>query len=191
NAVATFLEAVLPLAIAFIFTRRTLAVQVTGGVTALILLYAIFLTYSRGAYVGLAGAAAVLVVVWILYRLPRPVAYGTSLVALIIMIDIVFALYKLAPAQPLPLLGRPVDPRLTLYHNTLYLAQDYIFTGIGLGNTFAAPYSRYSLLIQPLYVSYPSNLLLSVWMNQGLLGLTSFIGMFVAFYVYVIRTMRR
>ena len=190
NAVATVLEVVFPMAVAFAFARRQTAYWVAGGAMALILLYAIFLTYSRGAFVGLAGALFVLGGAFILSRLPRPLTWAAAGFGVIIAIIVVVALFNLNPAQPLPILNRAVDPRLTLYHNSLYLARDYAFTGIGIGNTFAKVYSRYSLLILPLFVSYPSNLLLSVWLNQGLLGLVAFLGLIVTYYRYVAHIIR-
>jgi tetratricopeptide (TPR) repeat protein len=103
----------------------------------------------------------------------------------------VIALVNLNPAEPLPILNRPVDPRLTLYHNSLYLGRDYAFTGIGLGSTFGNVYSRHSLLIQPLFLTYSSNLLLSVWLNQGLLGLVAFVGIVVTYYGYIAPIIRQ
>lgn len=190
NAVASVLEVALPMALAFALARRRIIVRVTGGGTAVILLYTIFLTYSRGAYVGLAGALLALLAAFALYRLPRPVAYAAVAVGLMLAALGVVALFNLNPAQPLPVLNRPIDPRLALYHNSLYLARDYAFTGIGLGNTFAAPYSRYALLIQPLFVSYSSNLLLSTWLNQGLLGLVAIVGIILTYYRYVAYVIR-
>ncbi|MBZ0290803.1 MAG: O-antigen ligase family protein [Anaerolineae bacterium] len=191
NAVATVLEVVFPMAVAFALARRQTAYRVAGGIMALVLLYAIFLTYSRGAYVGLAGALVVLGVAYGLSRLPRVVSWTAAGVAAVMAIIVVVALFNLNPAQPIPILNSAVDPRLTLYHNSLYLARDYAFTGIGMGNTFANVYSRYSLLIQPLFLSYTSNLLLSVWLNQGLLGLVAFLGLIVTYYRYVARIARR
>jgi hypothetical protein len=72
-----------------------------------------------------------------------------------------------------------------LFLNSLYLAGDYAFTGVGLGDTFAMVYSRYSLLIFVPFLTYAHNLPLSVWLNQGLLGLTALAGTIVAFYVFV------
>lgn len=191
NAVATVLEVALPMALAFAVARRQTAYRVAGGIMVLILAYAIFLTYSRGAYVGLVGAFLTLGIGYVLYRLPRVASWIAAGVGVVVAIIVVIALVNLNPAQPLPILNRAVDPRLTLYHNSLYLARDYAFTGIGMGNTFANVYSRYSLLIQPLFLSYASNLLLSVWLNQGLLGLVAFLGLIVTYYRYVARIARR
>ncbi len=190
NAVATILEVVLPMALAFAFARRRIIVRLAGGVASLILLYAIFLTYSRGAYVGLAGAFLALLIALVLSRIPRPAAYTAVAVAILAALGVVLVLFQLNPAQPLPILNRAVDPRLVLYHNSLYLARDYAVTGIGMGSTFAAAYSRYTLLIQPLFVEYASNLLLSIWLNQGLLGLIAFLGIIFTFYRFVVHIIR-
>lgn len=190
NAAATILEVVLPMAVAFALARRGIIVRVVGGLVSLIVLYAIFLTYSRGAYVGLVGAFLALLAALLLSRLPRPVAYTTVGIGVLVALAGVIFLFQLNPAQPLPILNRAVDPRLVLYHNSLYLARDYAVTGIGMGSTFAAAYSRYTLLIQPLFVEYASNLLLSIWLNQGLLGLLAFLGVIFMFYRYVAHIIR-
>jgi O-antigen ligase len=190
NAVATILEVAFPMALAFAVARRRAAYWIAGGIMALILLYTIFLTSSRGAYVGLVGALFALGMAFVLRRLPRLAGWAAAGIGVIIAIVVVVALFNLNPAQPLPILNRAVDPRLTLYHNSLYLARDYAFTGIGVGNTFAKIYSRYSLLILPLFISYPSNLLLSIWLNQGLLGLVAFLGLIATYYHYVARILR-
>lgn len=67
----------------------------------------------------------------------------------------------------------------------MFVGSDYAITGTGLGDTFALVYSRYGLLIQVPFLTYPHNLPLSVWFNQGLLGLAAFIGFIVTFYSYV------
>jgi O-antigen ligase/tetratricopeptide (TPR) repeat protein len=181
NAVATVLEVALPLALAFTLSIRRTTLRLVCALVVLLFLYAIFLTYSRGAYIGLGGAIVVLV----LKRLARPVTWVVMFALALIAIGGVIALYNVNPAEPLPILNRPVDARLTLYHNSLYLAQDYAFSGIGLGSTFGNVYSRYSLLIQPVFLTYSHNLLLSVWLNQGLLGLVAFLGIIITFYSYV------
>ena len=79
------------------------------------------------------------------------------------------------------------ENRLTLYRNSLYLAGDYLFTGIGLGETFGLVYSRYALLIFVPFLTYSHNLPLAVWLGQGILGLISFIGMIICLYVFSTR----
>jgi hypothetical protein len=77
-----------------------------------------------------------------------------------------------------------------LYQNSLFVASDYLFTGIGLGDTFPLIYSRYGLLIQVLQLTYAHNLLLSVWMGQGLPGLLVFAALVITFYLFVGKVLR-
>jgi tetratricopeptide (TPR) repeat protein len=80
--------------------------------------------------------------------------------------------------------------RLELFKNSLYLAGDYAFTGLGLGDTFTMPYSRYSLLIFVPLFTYSHNLYLTIWLSQGLLGIIAFLSMIAAWYGYVVHALR-
>ena len=59
---------------------------------------------------------------------------------------------------------------LTLWRNSLDLALDYPLSGLGLAS-FEMPYSSYVLLVHVGYLTHAHNLLLDVWLGQGLLGL--------------------
>ena len=63
-----------------------------------------------------------------------------------------------------------VDGRLTVWRNSLDLALDYPLSGLGLAS-FEMPYSSYALLVHVGYLTHAHNLLLDVWLGQGLLGL--------------------
>ena len=60
--------------------------------------------------------------------------------------------------------------RLALWRNSLDLALDYPLSGLGLAS-FEMPYSSYVLLVHVGYLTHAHNLLLDVWLGQGLLGL--------------------
>jgi hypothetical protein len=83
-----------------------------------------------------------------------------------------------------------VHSRFILYRNSFQILKDYLFTGIGLGDTFAMVYSRYQLLIHVPYLYYAHNLFLSVGLGQGILGLVAFVGLILNFYHFVIRVER-
>jgi hypothetical protein len=70
--------------------------------------------------------------------------------------------------------------RLRLYRNSLFLALDFPFSGIGPGNTFGMAYSHFQLLIPVFYLAYTHNLFLSIWLAQGLLGLLGFGGLLLS-----------
>lgn len=192
NGVAAFLEGILPISLSLLISSRHPQRRWLWLGATLVMFYAILLTASRGAWVGLAVAALIWgVVLWML-NLSRPkalvllgtitVIVGLSVVSLMILIS--------RNPPPDSTLGTAVS-RLELYRNSLFLIRDYAFTGIGLGDTFAMVYSRYGLLIFVPFLTYSHNLPLAVWFGQGLLGILSFIGMVVLFYIFVYRVMRR
>ena len=68
---------------------------------------------------------------------------------------------------------RDLDGRLALWRSSLDLALDYPLSGLGLAS-FEMPYSSYVLLVHVGYLTHAHNLLLDVWLGQGLLGLLGF-----------------
>ncbi|MFW6116422.1 MAG: tetratricopeptide repeat protein, partial [bacterium] len=62
---------------------------------------------------------------------------------------------------------------------------------IGLGKTFSMIYSRYVLMIQVPFLTYSHNLLLQVWLSQGLTGILAFVWLIVAFFLFVWKTARQ
>ena len=65
------------------------------------------------------------------------------------------------------------EDRLDIWRNSLALASDYPFTGLGLGS-FEMAYASYVLLTHVGYIFHAHNLFLDVWLEQGLLGLLAF-----------------
>ncbi|MBZ0294872.1 MAG: tetratricopeptide repeat protein, partial [Anaerolineae bacterium] len=172
-------EMVIPLVIVLVISSRTRARQVGWAVVTLVLLYAMGLTYSRGAFIALAVG---LVAAGLLRFSPR---LALLLVAAVILAGLVLTAAAL-PQLPLDW----VFQRRDLYLNSMRVASDYAFTGIGLGDTFSMVYARYGLLIQVPFLTYPHNLYIAVWMNQGLVGILTFAGLLVAVFLFVTHVMR-
>lgn len=188
NAVAGFLGGALLPALAL--ARQSRGVGRLGwGVMSVVIAYALFVTGSRGAWSGLAVAAAI----WTGLRFPgravKLAGLGAGIGA-----GLLLGLYLLhrwgASAQNLPLIDSIFNTggsRLTLYQNSLALFKDYPFTGLGLGQVFAMGYSQYQLLINVPYLYYAHNLFLSVGLGQGILGLAALVWLLVNFYRFVVR----
>jgi tetratricopeptide (TPR) repeat protein len=79
--------------------------------------------------------------------------------------------------------------RLSLLRDGLLLARNYPFTGAGL-DMFEMQFSIYTLLIHVGYIMHSHNLLVDVLINQGLIGLLSFVGLAAACGVYGLRRLR-
>lgn len=184
NAAATLMEGFVPMAIMIAFMARKLYLRVLGLAAAFILLYAIMLSFSRGAYIALVIG---LVIALFTY------SWRTALIVAIVMVLVVFAGFAFADTLSTPPLNRAfewVSGRWELYQNSLFVARDYFYSGIGLGNTFAMVYSRYGLLIQVPFLTYTHNLPLAIWMGQGLLGAIAAAGLLISFYLFVFRIIR-
>ena len=177
DAVATFLEVMIPLGIVLVLTSRHRSIIAVWAICTLICLYALVLTFSGGAVVALA-------VTGLIAGLFLSRRWSLRLAFLLLLIAGIAALFLTSAGADWVL------SRWLLYRNSLYVASDYLYTGIGLGDTFALVYSRYGLLIQVLQLSYVHNLLLSVWMGQGLPGLLIFVTLIVLFYLFVWKVIR-
>lgn len=79
--------------------------------------------------------------------------------------------------------------RLTLLKETWPLAQDYFFTGGGLG-AFPMLYSTYALLTPVFILPNGHNLLLDVLIEQGVLGLLAFLAVLAVFTTYAVGVLR-
>jgi len=187
NAVATFLEGVFLLNLVLIWRARGLA-RVGWALAAILMIYALIISGSRGAWLGLGIA----LVIGVPLRLPNP-TWRLGLISMMIgagLLGICGLVYVASSNQQLPILGSMLatwQSRFILYRNVYHLMGDYPFTGIGLGGTFAMVYSRYQLLIPWSFLPYAHNIFLAVGLGQGLLGLTALIWLLIRFYRFVVQ----
>ncbi|MBL8153367.1 MAG: O-antigen ligase family protein [Anaerolineae bacterium] len=189
SAVATVLEMMIPLGGALLLAQHGSG-RYFWLVCVGLMLLGVVLTYSLGSWLGLAAGTA-LAVALVTFK-HRPVM-GLSLLLGFVLVVIAVLLGGSVLGDRIPfmqsVLGAAAS-RLELFKNSLYLAGDYAFTGLGLGDTFTMPYSRYSLMIFVPLFTYSHNLYLTIWLSQGLLGIIAFLGMIAAWYGYVGHVLR-
>lgn len=177
NVAGGLLAVLIPLQLAAVlssglFRRRSLRVAAAlllAAPAAVVLL----LTGSRGAWLGLLVGAGI----WFLSRLPRLIAPSRRAVTVAVTLLMFSALALLAQtalaAPELP--GTPSLPtdlagRLGLLRNSLDLALDTPFTGLGLA-TYMPAYSAYVMILHVGYQIHSHNLVVNVWLELGVLGL--------------------
>jgi putative inorganic carbon (HCO3(-)) transporter len=141
---------------------------------AAIILFGLFLTSSRGAWLALLAASGF----WLVWRaselisFQRPVSrlrvFAIAPVLFFITIAIVLWIYPgsvLAVLDRLP--GLPSgESRLDLAGNTLHLIADFPWTGAGLGS-FGGIYSQYIKVIPFKFYDYSHNFYLDLAVEQG------------------------
>lgn len=173
NALALFLGRVIPIAgaltLGLLTTRRTSehprfprALAIFGGVSLALMAVTFYLTYSRGAVLGVAAAALVLL-------------FGRSRRSALLILG-VLALTGLAAALLIPqerlLAATPLLQRLYVWQAALAIAVDHPLTGVGLDN-FLYYYPRYILphaVMEP-DISHAHNIFLDFWTRLSILGL--------------------
>jgi O-antigen ligase len=190
NSVATFLEGMVPLALAMAICERRPWLRVFYGFCAATFASALLMTASQGAWVALALCG----IIWLCTRFHRIGMVFAAIIPISVVVPGAYLVFNNdASLNSIPIVGTTLvslfarPDRLEVYRNSLYLIQDFLFTGIGLGNVFAMVYSRYALLIQVPFLSYSHNLFLEIWLDQGVLGVLSFLSLIAAFYLFVRR----
>ena len=176
NSVATLLEGLVPLAAALALRRTEIGWRLAAGASGMVMLFAIALVASRGAWVALCAGT----VAWALAsagdtRSGYAGKAGAFACAVVTMLVVAVAAHAVGPSGAGYQLGGIFDrpDRLNVYRNSLVLIQGFPFTGIGPGDQFAMALSRYALLIQVPFLTYAHNLYLSVWLEYGLAGILS------------------
>lgn len=188
NVAGGMLAMLIPLAVALVCIKpsawtgwrilaRGTVVRALACLALLVMLLALVLTASRGAWIGAGGALAG----WFVWRwLGRlagtgPDAWtrritGFALLALAAIVAALIAGYSIL------LFGLPGAPslanRLKLIQQGLALARDYPYTGVGLG-LFTLPFSIYTLWIHVGYIVYSHNTFVDLLAEQGGLALVA------------------
>jgi len=143
---------------------------------------ALFLTFSRGAWLGVSvGAVVTGYLYWrssqprrtrVMRALDRLLGGGALALVATVVILTWWPLLITNTAQNISdasLLSRPV-----IWHDALSLIGDYFFTGSGLGNTTMV-LSSYVYLLHVPYLHHVHNLYLQVAVEQGVPGLIAFL----------------
>ncbi len=189
NAAASFLAPAMPLIVGLAWNARG-AYRMAWGIAAGAVAFGVLLTSSRGAFVALAAAS----ILWLLMRaqeqahqsgahLPRfdrrHAIVAGAVIAGVVAGSVLLVQHPLVQDALASAMVRAED-RLAVYRNSLFLALDFPFSGIGPGAVFGQMYSRFQLLIAPTYIGYAHNLFLGVWLAQGIIGLIGFLWLLIA-----------
>lgn len=190
NSLGTFLEGSLFAAIGLALLEKRRPWRILYWVLCGIIAAGLIFSASRGAWLGVLGAA----LLWAALHW-KPARFLAIAAAAGMMGMVLFVLVRgdLSTISDIPIIGslagalfiRP--DRLEVYRHSLALLTEQPFTGIGLGNAFAMTYSRYELLLAVPFLYYSHNLLLEVWLQQGLLGATAFVWLSASLYASILR----
>ena len=188
-------------------SRRRRDWVVAGGfaLAAGLMLAALYVSFSRGAWLGAVAAGLALVIAW-----PRRLWLGVGLVAIGLALGLGLASAGLLPASVTDRLAavgdfttvtnvRGIDitsanfaivERLAHWQAAEGMVRDYPWLGVGIGN-YATAYPRYSLINWPLALGHAHMIYLNVLAETGLLGLAAYAALWLTVFALTIRTIRR
>jgi O-antigen ligase len=223
NPFAGFIGLILPLAIALApalwwqthrtwltqhATRNTLHVLLVALLVtciALLLAVALYLSFSRGAWL---GAAAALLAMGLF--LPRRRWIGLAVIGGLIAIGLGLYGANLLPAsiaERFADVGALVDfrdvrgvkindanyavvERLAHWQAAVRMIETHPWTGVGFSN-YQPVYEQYRLLNWPMPLGHAHNIYLNVAAETGLPGLLAYLGLWIAIFALTIRTLGR
>ena len=184
NQAAGFIVVLVPFTLAIAWQGKHQRSVIRWGATAItiiLILFALLLTGSRGAWLALTVA----LVFWgwsilsqslanVLYQ-PHSIIFwlGLGLAVLICGAFIMLSADPLSLANSLPG-AASANSRLAIFNNTLHLLGTFPITGGGLG-AFGGLYSQYILVIPQSIFTYAHNLFLDIALEQGMFGLLAFL----------------
>ncbi|TMC58448.1 MAG: O-antigen ligase family protein, partial [Chloroflexi bacterium] len=165
---------------------------IAWGAVTLIALFGLLMSASRGAWLAVAFVA----LVWALWR-ELSAGAARSRVRLGVLAPVLLGgalvLGAFADLGTIQVSANPgassVISRIALWQGGLSLAQDYLFTGGGLG-AFPMLYSTYVLQVPVFFIAHAHNVWLDMVLDQGLLGLIAFGWLLVLACVLSLRGLR-
>jgi O-antigen ligase len=169
------------------------------------ILLGIYLSFSRGAWLGAAAAAGMLVLFF-----PRRLHIGLGLGAAALIAGWVLIQAGLAPASITTRLAdvpeflavsdvRGVNindanfaivERLAHWQAAQAMIDAHPWLGVGLGN-YTSAYSQYSLINWPAALGHAHNIYLHTWAETGLLGLIAYLSLWATAIVLTLRTLKQ
>lgn len=189
NARPIKLAAVLPQVMRADFLRLLALIGLTGIIAG-----ALLASWSRGAWLGAAAGAAIILFAW-----PQKTRYGFILLAgSALLIIIAFQANILPSAVAERLTGftsdfqsfdvRGVDisdanysviERLAHWQAAREMARNHFWLGVGIGN-YEPVYGAYALLNWPYPLGHAHNIYLNIFAETGLIGLLAYLGLWIS-----------
>ena len=168
-------------------SSRLWAWLLLGGLPWLAGLFALVLTASRGAWLGMGAGVLAMLYLWLRRRWSER---GTArrlldLLAVAALLALAAGFWaalrwpELVRALGDVAAGGSAMGRAVLWRDGLDLVADYPFTGSGLRSTMMV-HASYSLLIHVGFISHMHNLPLQIAVEQGVIGSAAFLGLVAA-----------
>jgi O-antigen ligase len=188
NAVAMYMEPPTALALGLVLYAPSARIRKLALGWLAVLVVASILTLSRGLYVAF-GAAIIFAVFSLTSVRIRLTLIGAAILAVITMLQVPYISVRILGQHGPETVINSLEQRLSIWTSTFHLIRDHPIFGVGLRAYQKAivPY----VLPDEIPELYPHNIYLAFWAQLGLVGLLSFIYLFVSMVVIAWRAFLR
>jgi O-antigen ligase len=189
NNLSLFLDRVVPVLAAVVLFARQPWRRMAYALCSLPVLFCLYLTYSRGAW--LLGLPAAALFIGLLRE--RKALWISLAVIGVIALSLLPLVGTERFTSLLDTQGGTTFFRLKLWQASLNMVKDHPLFGVGLDNFLYQYRTRYVLpeAWQELDLSHPHNIVLDYWTRLGILGVVALIWLEAAFFVKGLRLYRR
>jgi len=213
NSIGLFFDYILPIGFALLIAAISWRDRVLAAVVCLPLLFVLYLTQSRGAW--LANAVGLLFVVAFSLRDRKRLLIGGVAALIVLAVALFFFHDRVIDFVLQSHVSKhgisTVTKRLYLWHTALNMIHDSPWLGYGMDN-WLCHYSKnaicgahtfhYWIVTDPITgkptglldeptLSHPHNIFLHVWVSIGLFGLLAFMAIIILFYALFAQIMRQ
>ena len=189
NNLSLFLDRIVPVLAAVVLFARQPWRRIAYALCSLPVLFCLYLTYSRGAW--LLGLPAAALFIGLLRG--RKALWISLAVIGIIALSLLPLIGTERFTSLLDTQGGTTFFRLKLWQSSLNMVKDHPLLGVGLDNFLYQYRTRYVLpeAWQELDLSHPHNIVLDYWTRLGILGVLALVWLEGAFFVKGLRLYRR
>ena len=179
NVLGEFLVLTIPMVMAVLWSKNRLEHKAVFGVFFLCMAACMIFTWSRGAWLGLVLACAIL----LLSMDKRWAFFGV--LAVCVLPALLVASGNTAILQRLLSIGNTADTstayRVSIWSASLNIIRDFWVSGIGIGSeAFKSIYPLYAKAGAD-FALHSHNLYLQIWVECGILGIVSLFAMIIRF----------
>lgn len=189
NAAGGLFAVLFPLALSKLIWSSSRASRLLALIGSLIFGAVVFLSQSRGAWIGVALALVVMAL-----AVKRRFLFLLPVVAVALVVGV--SIIGIQPALDYLSGGTALDSaagRLEVWQHAIFILQDFPFTGVGLESfpKIAASLYPFFLLGPDTEIPHTHNIYLQVGVERGIPGMIAFIGMLTALTVTGVILLRR
>ena len=178
NVFGEYLLMVIPITFGMMINREKNNIKVLYFIALALQFVCMILTYSRGCWIGIAVAMAIMIL-FTSRKLTSLMVFAVLLAPLFVPETIVQRLLSIGNVS-----DTSTSYRVYIWQGTIRMLKDFWYCGVGIGEeAFRTVYPIYSL--NAISAPHAHNLYLHILSETGIIGIVTVVGLLVLFYKYI------